>query len=100
MPHWDFKCVVCGFTEDIAFGSFDAMARATQVMNCRRPRPLGVGLCQGIMQRQASAPGSFAVRGFSEVNGYASPIDVTRRIGGMKVQIKGNPEILRDGTGR
>lgn len=91
MPHWDFKCANCGHTYDLAFTSFDDMQRfdtAQACMNCD----------SGPLERQASAPGAFAVHGFSEVNGYASPIDITMRRGGMKVKIQGNPEILRNGT--
>lgn len=103
MPHWDFRCVLCGTVHDWTFLSFAEMERVSASMICGRVFPREkhdpswvVGLrCHGRVERLIAAS-QFEMKGFREENGYASPVTISQRRGSVKTTLTGNPEILRD----
>lgn len=89
MPHWDFVCTspTCDFIADVAFPCYTVM---------EQQKPIVCPKCSASLERRIPAPASFTVTGFNEINGYASVQTRKMRIGSTRIEVTGNPEILRD----
>ncbi len=67
MPLHEYKCSVCGRTEERWFASHAEVEALDKTPRLCNPQPKK---CKGFLSRQVSAA-SFSVTGFNAKNGYA-----------------------------
>jgi hypothetical protein len=69
VPTYDYICPLCGNheTRQLPVAERDATQLCGAYPACNTPY---LGLCRGILERQASAP-SFVVTGYNAKNGYS-----------------------------
>lgn len=93
MPLFDFKCPECGTVREVL------MRADTPDPVCRHPEGIHNGYREAsvwLMEKQPSS-GSFVVKGFNSLTGYASPRTFHRDVNGIKTTVTGNPEAFADG---